>query len=164
MPRLYTQLKEGGREIRLIQLKARSAGSQLCPSWDPIGCDIFVCSLDDEIRYTTLSYLWGTSTDNREIIVNEFPLAVTPNLWIALDHLRSDDADLILWVDAICINQADLEERTQQVQLMGDIYAGSTRTIAWLGPAAESSDVAIAELRRAGEHMSTVELLMPWFG
>jgi hypothetical protein len=37
-----------------------------------------------------------------------------------------------LWIDAICINQADLDERKQQVQLMRDVYSGASRVVVWL--------------------------------
>jgi hypothetical protein len=57
----------------------------------------------------------------------------TINLWRALYYLRSESKPKILWIDAICINQEDLDERSSQVQLMRYIYQNSTRTVVWLG-------------------------------
>ncbi|TGO43539.1 hypothetical protein BOTNAR_2699g00010 [Botryotinia narcissicola] len=59
---------------------------------------------------------------------------VTSNLFDALHRLRSDDGvTQNIWVDALCINQKDLEERSWQVQMMGRVYAAASRVIVWLG-------------------------------
>ena len=55
------------------------------------------------------------------------------NLAQALRRLRHCDDDRILWVDALCISQTDLGEKSQQVQMIGDIVQGATRTLAWVG-------------------------------
>ncbi|KAK4183821.1 heterokaryon incompatibility protein-domain-containing protein [Podospora australis] len=39
-----------------------------------------------------------------------------------------------IWIDAICINQADMEERVSQVQMMDEMYREASRVFAWLGP------------------------------
>jgi len=70
-------------------------------------------------------------------------LSVTQNLFVALRHLRRQDQDRILWIDAICINQRDLTERSVEVGRMGLIYRQAAHTIVWLGPASETSDLAI---------------------
>jgi hypothetical protein len=40
---------------------------------------------------------------------------------------------MLLWADAICINQSDINERNTQVKLMGEIYRTATRVHVWLG-------------------------------
>lgn len=60
-------------------------------------------------------------------------MQVTPNLSAALDRLRLDTETRMLWVDALCINQVDNTERSQQVAQMGKIYSDARETIAWLG-------------------------------
>lgn len=99
-------------------------------------------------------------------------LPVTWNLRSALRHLRIDiefslttqndqnhDVKLLkntyrkapyFWIDAICINQEDLEERALQVQLMGQIYRRSSTTIAWLGEEDKFSNDAMDAFRRLG--------------
>ncbi|KAI4197385.1 MAG: hypothetical protein LQ350_005936 [Teloschistes chrysophthalmus] len=104
--------------------------------------------LDDDINYTALSYTWGPAEspnacdsqkyqqykDERyDIFVNDTLLAVGLNLRDALIRLRRSDPDVLLWVDAICINQNDLSERSSQVNAMGDIYGNCTQVIVWLG-------------------------------
>jgi hypothetical protein len=49
-------------------------------------------------------------------------------------HIRFPDRRRFIWADAICINQSDLQERSQQVRLMGNIYRNAERVLIWLGP------------------------------
>ncbi|KAB8205093.1 heterokaryon incompatibility protein-domain-containing protein [Aspergillus parasiticus] len=71
-----------------------------------------------------LSYVWGRSKHSQPIYLNGFPL-----------HLRSDSKVVCLWVDAVCINQSDDEEKTEQVKMMGKIYAQSQEVVVYLGDA-----------------------------
>lgn len=68
---------------------------------------------------------------------------VTRNLEPALRHLRCPNEKLYLWIDALCINQNSVEERSQQVQLMANIYSRASRVLVWLGEASNDSDSAI---------------------
>lgn len=61
-------------------------------------------------------------------------MSVTLNLHLTLEHLVRKREDLVIWIDAICINQSDDEEKAQQVLIMRDIYAQAEETIVWLGP------------------------------
>jgi len=96
-------------------------------------------------QYKALSYTWGKATceessDNQNnnppaiyhIKINNKVFGVSENLYDALQQLRTEDVGY-LWVDAICINQIDPEERASQVLLMGDIYSDAERVIVWLG-------------------------------
>ncbi|XTI91506.1 hypothetical protein V2W45_1495260 [Cenococcum geophilum] len=71
-----------------------------------IECELFQAWLYDDsaIRYEALSYTWGGTEMTKYIKINGRGLSVTENLFWALGHLRSRDADRILWVDAVCIN------------------------------------------------------------
>jgi hypothetical protein len=60
-------------------------------------------------------------------------LPIGHNLHLALLHLRSPTHSISIWADAICINQADNEERNSQVSLMAFIYNRATKVVAWLG-------------------------------
>jgi hypothetical protein len=85
-------------------------------------------------RYEALSYVWGDSAHRNSMILNDEPFAINQNLYAALQHLRSKSSNRTLWIDAICINQADESERDRQVSLMGDIYACAENVVNWLGP------------------------------
>lgn len=100
------------------------------------------------------------------------PLPLTSSLDTCLRHLRELQRrwqlePLPLWIDQICINQEDNEEKSFQVMLMKDIYSSAHQVIVWLGPAADGSDKvmdAFAEigqefLDKIGDHTSEEHLL-----
>lgn len=85
-----------------------------------------------ETTYQALSYTWGTATPTAPIICNGQKLEVTRNLYEALLYLRHRGTR-ILWIDAICIDQSNLAERSEQVQLMKQIYDSAISLVVWLG-------------------------------
>ncbi|KAK8102260.1 hypothetical protein PG984_015406 [Apiospora sp. TS-2023a] len=87
-------------------------------------------------RYTAISYVWGDPLPTDKLVIGEDydALGVASNLAVALRSIRHPSQVLTLWVDAICINQADLTERAHQVGLMGSIYYWARFTIIYLGP------------------------------
>ncbi|KAL8838507.1 MAG: hypothetical protein Q9176_005059 [Flavoplaca citrina] len=90
---------------------------------------------DVSLTYEALSYVWGSDAlQNRvSITCNGCILSIGANLANALTHVRQESRSRLLWVDAICINQKDAQERSLQVQRMGDIYMNAVRVIVWLG-------------------------------
>lgn len=68
---------------------------------------------------------------------------VTTNLEAALRHIRKDSESVLLWVDAICIDQNNNQEKNVQVGRMGSIFEKAAETIVWLGPAADDSDLLL---------------------
>ncbi|KAH3966197.1 hypothetical protein HBI25_121300 [Parastagonospora nodorum] len=103
---------------------------------DPIRCEILESNLLSA-EYQALSYVWGAKHVKRFILLENKMFSVTVNLESALRHLREqlkdDSQGAILWVDALCINQADDGERTSQVQMMRRIYERCRCVIAYLG-------------------------------
>jgi hypothetical protein len=75
-------------------------------------------------------------------------LRITVNLELALRYLRLSHGPRTLWVDAICIDQNNIDERNQQVRLMKDIYSSCIRDLIWLGKAREDTENGIASLTR----------------
>ncbi|OBT93614.2 hypothetical protein VE01_08081 [Pseudogymnoascus verrucosus] len=75
---------------------------------------------------------------------------VTENLENALRHVRLPDKTITLWVDALCINQSDELEKSEQVGQMHEIYSRAASVLAWLGPAAGYSDIAMAWIAEFG--------------
>ncbi|KAJ4293099.1 hypothetical protein N0V90_008381 [Kalmusia sp. IMI 367209] len=74
-------------------------------------------------------------------------MPVTKNLLMALKQLRDERQNRTLWVDAICIDQVNIEERGQQVSLMKDIFQQSKRTVVWLGEEDGDSHCAMELIR-----------------
>lgn len=132
------------RWIRFIKILP----SERCS--DTIECRLDIVKLADNPDYEALSYQWGTSTGDRTIHVNNYPMLVTTNLEAALRQFRSvsDRETPYLWADAICINQRNVQEQNWQVTLMRDIYSNASNVRIWLGTADESSPLAFSLLRR----------------
>lgn len=87
------------------------------------------------------------------ILLDGYPFEVTLNLKAALYHLRFESSFRVLWIDAISINQRDVEERNQQVQAMTMIYKTAQRVIVWLGESRDGSDKAFELLYRKASGM-----------
>lgn len=121
---------------------------------EPIECTLQAVNLQQIGDYEALSYVWGRKLARETISVNGVSLAVTENLLDALRHLRLADRKRVLWIDAICINQMDIDERNQQVRRMGDIYSRSLRVISWLGTEAEASRAAFTFLAKSYQSLS----------
>jgi hypothetical protein len=104
----------------------------------------YMALLDTPVpRFWALSYTWGTEMSKNLVTVNGHQLTITENLDVALRHLRDATESRILWIDALCINQEDIEERNSQIQLMSCIYGAAKQVVIWLGPAADGSDVLL---------------------
>lgn len=104
-----------------------------------LNCEIKVERLP--AKYTALSYCWG-SPEPSEIInihIREdvYFLKVRKNLYDYLFLVEAEARNGIevpwLWIDAICIDQSNTEERNQQVQQMGRVYREAQEVIVWLG-------------------------------
>lgn len=83
--------------------------------------------------YDTLSYTWGDVVKTESITLNGKDFKIGLALYRFLRAIRRLDKSLLLWTDAICINQASDSEKGHQVRMMGQIYAHANRTLAWLG-------------------------------
>jgi len=138
----YTPLF-GSASIRIIHLQ----GSK---DYDfPIHFSLWKISLDRAAKYDALSYTWGDQAHKVTITCEGKRLYVTPNCEAALRQLRpkKPTQTLLLWVDAICIDQSSIEERNAQVEIMGKIYSKANRVLMWLGSSA-------TELQDAPQHLS----------
>lgn len=96
----------------------------------------------------------STGSEDDDVSSSEYNAAslfVTQNLAIALRHLRLRDAPRTFWIDAICINQKNIAEKSEQVAKMAQIYSSSARVVVWLGPASLDSDLAIGLVDHLGQ-------------
>ncbi|PQE12977.1 heterokaryon incompatibility protein [Rutstroemia sp. NJR-2017a BBW] len=84
-------------------------------------------------KYEALSYEWGIHMCDKPVLCDGQELQVKTNLAAALKHLRLADKSRWMWIDAICIDQANIPERNQQVSMMRDIYAHANRVLIWIG-------------------------------
>lgn len=121
-------------EIRLICLPAMASYD------DPLHVTLEVYELEDCPEYETLSYTWagedGDGTFSRPIYIGPSwdMLLQTKNCWEMLRFMRPRRGMRMLWVDAVCINQANISERNTQVANMSSIYSAGSRVVVYLGP------------------------------
>ncbi|TGO08543.1 hypothetical protein BTUL_0203g00040 [Botrytis tulipae] len=132
----YDDLSETD-SIRLLILRPGTLGS-------PIQSDLIHTTLreyrcDIHGNYMALSYVWGDANDTTYIFVDGFRFAVTVNLAAALHDLRDEKRQLRLWADAVCINQTNNVERSQQVGLMKEVYSYAQTTVIYLGALVEQA-------------------------
>ncbi|KAF2733741.1 HET-domain-containing protein [Polyplosphaeria fusca] len=116
--------------------------------------------IDEPPDYAALSYVWGHKR-NRVVLVDGEEFQVTDSLWYALWHIRSAAESITIWIDALCINQDDVQERNTTVPHMKDIYENAQEVIAWLGPEAGGGTDALAGI---SEIHSQFEKLVDKFG
>jgi hypothetical protein len=120
----YQPLDSSSRQIRLLQLLPFQNIWGAPPQWYELAhiqCKLIYANLDASPEYEALSYTWGSSGSDVKIEVDGQVISVRPNLAYALAALR-DSEPRILWVDALCIDQHNIEERNHQVGQMGEIY------------------------------------------
>lgn len=124
----YNSLVAETREFRLVCVKRSIFRA------DYADCELLTFSLDSPPPYTALSYCWGTDPPNRSIVCNGSIFAAPPSLEGALKRFRSLDHDSdevpYPWIDAICIDQTNTTEKSQQLMMMQDIYRKAD-TVMW---------------------------------
>lgn len=110
-----------------------------------------VVDLLDKPDFTALSYVWGAHhSPPHEICCDGFNVPITPNCRAALCALRQRFGPITIWVDSICINQQDDQEKASQISLMGNIYSLAATAYIWLGEETQGSEAAIDYLVSAG--------------
>lgn len=144
-PQIYGPVEAARKELRLLRMLPGSKSS-------PVRCVLTDYYMPDAPEFLALSYTWGQPDPNCHIEVNSCSLGATKNLSRFLRQIRSmpDHAHRYFWIDAVCVDQSNVEERGQQVGLMASIYASATLVILWLGPAYADSDVAMRNIAKMG--------------
>ena len=135
---LYKPLNVGTHEIRLLHIKP-SSKLQKQPQ-----CFLETVSLDDNPQFEALSYAWGDPNLTRPIRLENREWYATTNLEAGLRYLRDPSKEMVIWVDALCIDQSSVDERNSQVLLMKTIYSNARRVRIWLGEPTLGSDDALA--------------------
>jgi hypothetical protein len=137
----YKPLQRGC--IRVLSVHPNHANA----SADTIICSLNQVDTKENPTYHCLSYTWGSplsfigsipsqNTLQRYVICNGSHIEVTESLFTALTTLRNEAPEQLrcIWIDAICINQEDIPEGSNQVARMGSIYSSAASVIVWLGP------------------------------
>lgn len=137
----------------------------------PIRCTISTgLAADWAKQYFALSYTWGSKDDMQEVICNGSPMKVTRSLFDALHSFRQIEEPIRLWVDALCINQQNDEERGQVVKTMTEIYRNASFVICHGLALASTSSTSLAvtliqSLVTKGLHLGFHDIIngsIPW--
>jgi hypothetical protein len=149
---LYQPLMQG--EIRVLELLPGDMGAPLQGSLHIVSVDFTHLSRKENeltqnytrhtnhaislatgkpLWYTALSYVWGLPVFDQAIKFADKSVDITSSLAKALYRLRSNKHSHFFWIDQICINQPNTQEKEQQIPMMGLIYTHATNTVIWLG-------------------------------
>ena len=134
---IHAPFRDPRAQIRLIRLDPKKSD-------DDISASLETWDIESAPPYNAISYAWGEPSDRYAITINGFRLRVHKNCFHALKQARLHYPDDYVWLDAICINQLDLEEKSAQVAMMGAIYANAVVVLACIGP----SDAFIRTARK----------------
>ena len=163
-----------GDEIRVLVVEPGERDQK-------IFCKLIHVRLRDDISFEAVSYAWGDPTPGKSIILKTSQgrchFGVTKNLRKALYQFRDSVKSVTLWIDALCVNQKDVEEKSAQVMRMTEIYSRADRVRVWLGVADKWSDDALSYLEETlqkdkievTEHdddgIDSLDMLLrrPWF-
>ncbi|RGP79537.1 hypothetical protein FLONG3_2285 [Fusarium longipes] len=134
----YTPLETGF--IRLVRI---APGHKTM-----IECEIIQALITSAPQYVAVSYAWGDVGDTKRIEVQGSRVPITVSLYGALEALRQKQSSVLVWADALCIDQRNMDERSQHVQLMPQIYSNAAFVAIWLGPEDNDSTKAVEFLSR----------------
>ena len=126
---LYTacSLPRDSKIIRVFHMKPGDESDQIQGSLRHIELDT------EPPQYECVSYVWGNPEPVRSATINEQCVIIQKNLYDALRYIRSKTKTVVVWADAICINQSDVDEKSYQVAMMAEIYRQCSKVYIWLG-------------------------------
>lgn len=146
----YRPLDPKHNELRLIRLCLPLSDGTVEKS-KPLCCFLRHVSLDDDPNYIALSYVFGAAEPPSSLNVNGRSLRIMNNLDVALRHLQKKVKSERLWIDAVCINHQDMEEKSVQIPRMFSMYQNANQVIAWLGEAGDDSELVLQKMSCMGE-------------
>lgn len=154
----YSTLEKDRKDIRLLTIlpRGQNAPNTAQNNDGLVRCTLTVVSLNNPPPYTALSYVWGDALYRKQVLVDESVVEITANLEDAVRHFEQELEPVVIWADALCINQEDISERNQQVQLMKHIYECASEVLIWLGPEDDENDKTLGFLDKVGQQASKI--------
>jgi hypothetical protein len=139
-------------EIRILHLGPGNKS-------DALTGELHVSKFDDNaIEYDALSYMWGDPAPADRIYLSGKALPIASNLTTALRHMRYIDKPLVIWIDAICIDQKNYGERAKQVPYMRLLYKRASTVRIWINePDVDSKCDAVVALQNFPKTLITPE-------
>ncbi len=137
---LYTTLPNS-TSTRVLTIYPCSTDSET------LSASLAIIDIDKYPRFDAVSYTWGTDLDEQEIIVDGHRLRIRKNLHDFLLQLRREKQRRAIWIDALSISQTDLDEKAQQVQMIGRIFGAARRVFVWTGLHADGSEKLFRDIK-----------------
>jgi Heterokaryon incompatibility protein (HET) len=127
----YEAIDKSTDQIRLLVLQPKTR-------FGLVKCNLESRSLDSAGSFEAISYRWSDNGQPMAILVGRQRKIVSNTVYLLLRSLQSD-SKRVLWLDSICINQDDKEEKEWQIPLMRKVYSLATRVIGWVGDSPASA-------------------------
>ena len=150
----YEPLDSARKEIRILEFDDVT----LVQADEPLRCEVRIVSLLHlDVEFDAISYSWGSARSSHFIQIRDGLVSVGRNTELALRYLHAEarqqsDGRRRIWIDAVCINQQNVDERSSQVRIMADIYYKAHQVLAFLGPPQAWTSNAFATLRAVCAH------------
>lgn len=127
LPSIYKPLSVDKKEIRILTLLPDLKDGL-------VSCTLETLSLNaQDCTYDAVSWCWGDATQQKPVIVDGHIVRIPGNADEVLRKVAIRHGHIRVWIDAICINQSDLEERASQVSIMRQVYSRATKVLIWIG-------------------------------
>lgn len=98
---------------------------------------------DQKPYWTAVSYAWEGQTPSETLLIDDHYLPITSNVAQIVRDLREPNQQIVVWIDAVCINQNDAEEKVSQLKVMREIFEKAKEVVIWLRP---PEQVSVANL------------------
>lgn len=137
---VYIRLPTDELYVRLLEIEPGDRDT-------PIECTLSIHKLDEAPPYSAISYEWGSATAQAAIKIDGISINVGVNCHYSSWQVRSLALAQHYWIDALCINQEDLEEKGSQVQQMGTIFETAEQVLACIGPHSDDTFAFFEKMR-----------------
>ncbi|CZR62635.1 uncharacterized protein PAC_12532 [Phialocephala subalpina] len=127
------------QEIRLLELFPGQGDA-------PVQGIVSHVPVDKAANFCAISYAWGPALKPYFLQTSEGKVPLTTSLHSALKRIRSIDTPIIIWADAICINQSNDYEKALQIRLLPTIFQSAEQVFAWIGDEDDNSHKAMETL------------------
>lgn len=163
-PYVYSQLEND--HIRLLHFEPVEPARNLRRSWQRLRFgskdretsppklitewtfEILEFKMSSAPAFEAVSYVWGKPVKTDDLLVGDHTIAITSSISSGLPYILASSTTGFLWIDQICINQDDVNERNAQVRVMGNIYERAEQVLAWLGKMNDRKAIPLAEFLR----------------
>lgn len=137
----HRALPDSSNHIRLVQVLDDNYSENI-----KVRCWMTTWAVDEIPSYHAISYTWGNPESNATILINDKKFWVRTNCEFVLKQAYWYDKCCYYWIDAICIDQQNLEEKSKQVGTMGNIYKTADHVLACVGAHADQSILLYREV------------------